>query len=323
MYQGADNLHDQAGSLLRDIVSKCSSAHGFGSMSISIYDTAWLSMVRRPSNGDYSVASQSCWLFPECFDYIIRHQHSDGSWEAYSSSIDGILNTAASLLALRKHMEANHEVPELEKRCHMAEEALKLMLRTFDLEENDQVGFELLIVKHLSLLEMSGITIEDSSTPMLPKVKAMQAAKLAKLPPHVVYSAPSTCLHSLEAFIGDLDFDRLVCWREANGSMMGSPASTAAYLMHASSWDVTAEQYLRNVVQYGSGQGTGGVPSAWPSTIFETTWVSTTKDASDLIYLNKSMTDENTTGRLGSYKFDGGWSTHCGRSSKQVTRLFR
>ncbi|KAI0005817.1 hypothetical protein F4779DRAFT_31181 [Xylariaceae sp. FL0662B] len=58
--------------------------------------------------------------------------------------------------------------------------------------------------------------------------------------------------------------------------MMGSPSSTATYLIHSSTWDDAAERYLRDVVRNGSGQRTGGVLSAWPTTVFETSWAITT-----------------------------------------------
>ncbi|KAI0172217.1 hypothetical protein GGR52DRAFT_573358 [Hypoxylon sp. FL1284] len=56
---------------------------------------------------------------------------------------------------------------------------------------------------------------------------------------------------------------------------MGSPSSTAAYLMHISEWDDVAEEYLRDALRDGSGHGCGGVPSAWPSSIFELSWAIT------------------------------------------------
>ncbi|KAL9062537.1 MAG: hypothetical protein Q9161_009791 [Pseudevernia consocians] len=58
--------------------------------------------------------------------------------------------------------------------------------------------------------------------------------------------------------------------------MMGSPASTAAYLMNTSQWDTGAETYLRKVIHEGQGRGSGGVPSVFPMPVFETTWVLST-----------------------------------------------
>jgi hypothetical protein len=56
---------------------------------------------------------------------------------------------------------------------------------------------------------------------------------------------------------------------------MGSPSSTAAYLMNTSVWDEDAEQYLRRViVQCQKYVGDRGVPAVWPITTFEFSWVS-------------------------------------------------
>lgn len=244
--------------------------NGIGSMSPSIYDTAWVSLVKKPSHdGD--------WLFPDSFSFILAKQLPSGGWESYASPADGILNTAAALLALKGHMKTACSGGELElqkdwsDRCEKAEAALKQMLAAWDVDSCDQVGFELLIIQHISLLESEGIHLDF---PQLNHLRAMRDAKLAKLSPETLYKGPSTLYHSLEALIGYIDFDRVHCWREKNGSMMGSPSSTAAYLMHASTWDNEAETYLRQAIQWGSGHGDGSVPSAWPINVFEVTWVS-------------------------------------------------
>lgn len=54
---------------------------------------------------------------------------------------------------------------------------------------------------------------------------------------------------------------------------MASPASTAAYPIHSSTWDDEAESYLRTVIAEGAGEGRGGVPSTYPTPTFESTWV--------------------------------------------------
>lgn len=144
------------------------------------------------------------------------------------------------------------------------------MLSNWDTDSSDQVGFEMLITQHISLLQEEGIEL---SFPQKNSLQALRDAKLSKLPPSSVYSAPSTLYHSLEALIGHVDFDNLRRWRGSDGSMMGSPSSTAAYLMHISTWDDQAETYLKTVLKYGAGQGNGSVPCAWPTSIFEVTWV--------------------------------------------------
>ncbi|KAF1964405.1 hypothetical protein BU23DRAFT_631876 [Bimuria novae-zelandiae CBS 107.79] len=104
----------------------------------------------------------------------------------------------------------------------------------------------------------------------------LNVLKLAKFDLSLLYGPfQTTALHSLEAFIGKIDFTKL-CHHKVKGSMLGSPSSTAAYLMNVGDWDDEAELYLTKCVEHGGGFGLGGVPSAYPSEIFEFTWVLTT-----------------------------------------------
>lgn len=72
-----------------------------GSATVSIYDTAWVSMIIRPIvSGDDEIQ----WLFPESFSFILDTQLPNGGWGSYLSIDDGILNTMAAMLAiLRRH----------------------------------------------------------------------------------------------------------------------------------------------------------------------------------------------------------------------------
>lgn len=90
-------LGDQVSALVRLVASRCSSNRTRGSFSPSVYDTAWLAMIQKP-------AYSGVWLFPECFDYVLEQQLPCGAWDSYATPTDGILNTAASLLALKKHL---------------------------------------------------------------------------------------------------------------------------------------------------------------------------------------------------------------------------
>ena len=81
-----------------------------------------------------------------------------------------------------------------------------------------------------------------------------------------------TVLHSLEALVGKIDFDK-IAHHKVSSSMMASPSATAAYLMYSTKWDEESERYLESVILNGSGRGSGGVPSAFPTPIFELSWV--------------------------------------------------
>ena len=230
----------------------------------SIYDTAWLSMI---SKVDGLVER---WLFPESFDYLLSHQLCSGGWESYATEKDGILNSLAALLALMKHRDRANPSVNLEDAIQRAFGFLERSLVTLQVDGGLPVGFEILMPALLAMLEKDGVQF---SFPAKESLLAINKTKTMNFTPDLLYSTrETTLLHSLEAFIGKINFDR-IRHRKVFGSMMASPASTAAYLMNLSSWDEESELYLRRVILEGSGKGNGAVPSAFPTLIFEVSWV--------------------------------------------------
>jgi hypothetical protein len=55
-------------------------------------------------------------------------------------------------------------------------------------------------------------------------LEAVQDAKLARMPSETLYAMPRTLCHSLEAFAGHVDINRLRPWWQADESVMGHPA---------------------------------------------------------------------------------------------------
>lgn len=243
---------------------------GSGSMSASIYDTAWLAMISQDIDGE------TCWTFPECFQYLLETQLESGGWVSYASQVDGILNTMGALLAMLKHSTASSPSPRSpvpwnsELRISKAKENLSSQLQHWDVDICDHVGFEYLVPALMTMLEKYGISFSFPGKKLLLELNQM---KMAKFTPELFYgSSQTTALHSLEAFVGKVDFNR-IAHQKRFGSIMASPASTAAYLMGCSAWDQEAESYLRSVITGGAGRGGGGVACAFPTTIFEVTWV--------------------------------------------------
>ena len=264
-----DRLDQQAHSLVRRLASGCQNGN-LGSATVAIYDTAWVSMISKNSGG------QKTWLFPECFQFLLDNQLPNGGWQCHSTRDDGILNTLAALLAMRRHasdsdMDMVHRpnLIDLEARTLKATMYLSESLQRWDVDDSLHVGFEILIPVLLSMLESENIRFVF---PGRHKLEAFNERKLARFDPEELYRTPTTFLHSLEAFIDRVDFDRL-SYHKTSGSMMASPASTAAYLMRSSIWDGEAELYLRKAIHEGCGKGIGGVPSVFPMPIFEVSWV--------------------------------------------------
>ncbi|KAK3637396.1 hypothetical protein LTR56_008711 [Elasticomyces elasticus] len=261
------SLDYRATAVLDQLTSGLSQHHGVGRMSVAIYDTAWVSLVSK------TIGSTEIWLFPQSFDYLLATQQDDGSWVSYASSIDGILNTAASLLALQRHcrkpFQTQHDTENLNARIDKATFALQQMLDSWDVASTVHVGFEILVPALLGYLAAEGLCFSFAQHETL---MALNQQKMKKFQSEYLYGPHQlTALHSLEAFVGKINFDR-VAHHKVNGSFMASPSSTSAYLINASRWDDDCEDYLRHVVAYGAGERSGGVPSAFPSTIFELTW---------------------------------------------------
>ncbi|GAW15751.1 hypothetical protein ANO14919_051710 [Xylariales sp. No.14919] len=270
----ANRLADDAKSLIRVGLENYTDKYGLGAMSVAAYDTAWVAMVTKVVDG------QKQWLFPECFEYVLSTQSADGGWTIGSGAqIDGILNTAGPLLALKRHhkepLQLQHESQDLASRIEKATSSLRSQLAGWDVSTTEHVGFEIIVPAMLELLEKEdpSLVFDFESKKLLMKINK---AKLSRFRPEFLYGPRRfTALHSLESFIGILDFDKVKHHRVC-GSMLGSPSSTAAYIMHASEWDDESEEYLRHVIKFAAGRGSGAVPSAFPSTHFEITWMLST-----------------------------------------------
>ncbi|KAH8799111.1 Copalyl diphosphate synthase [Xylogone sp. PMI_703] len=265
---------DDARSLLRRTLANYDEQYGLGAMSCAAYDTAWVSLVTK------SIDGKKQWLFPECFQYLLATQSDEGGWAVGTGAqIDGLLNTAAPLLALKRYasepLQLQLDAQDLTNRIERATVSLRSQLAAWDVSTTDHVGFEIIVPAMLEYLQRENPSLVfefDGKTTLL----KINNAKMSRFRAEYLYGPRRmTALHSLESFIGKIDFDK-VKHHKVQGSMMGSPSSTAAYLMHASQWDDESEAYLRHVIKFAAGQNSGGVPSAFPSTHFEITWILST-----------------------------------------------
>ena len=265
-----DELVLEAKELFRDFVANHDPRYGVGSMSCTAYDTAWVSMITKVVHG------RRIWLFPESFHCVLASQLEDGSWPLYGSQIDAILNTAASLLSLQRHKSLPlqfdfRDCAELDDKISMATLALGRLLKDWHIEQTVHVGYEVLVPSLLDLLSEEGFHFAFDARA---KLMDMYETKMAKFDVEWLYvldSTQSTIMHSLEALFGKVNYNAL-SHHKMMGSMMASPSSTAAYLIGIDSWDDESEDYLRHVIT-ACGES-GLVPSAFPSTYFEVSWVS-------------------------------------------------
>ena len=262
--------------LLDGLLATYDPSYGLGSMSCTIYDTAWIACISRVVSG------RPQWLFPSSFSFVLAAQLPDGGWPAHPNEhdmdeADGILSTLAALYCLSQHAKnpfqlMHMEAESLPERKRKAVTCLSSMLQKWRVGDCKAVGFEILAPSLLDLLEQEGLFFSFPEKEHLHKIRDQ---KLARIRPETLYDiGSSTLLHSLEAFHfrKDFSFDR-VAHQKVGGSIMASPSATASYLIRSTKWDDDAEAYLRLVISNGEGKSSGGVPSAYPSTNFELTWV--------------------------------------------------
>ncbi|MDI1485694.1 MAG: hypothetical protein OHK93_003883 [Ramalina farinacea] len=253
--------------LVRQLVDEHDPQYGVGSMTCSVYDTAWVSMISKSLDGSTK------WLFPSAFEYLLKTQHHDGGWHSSSSDIDGILNTLAALLALCKHSAAPLQIQspaqdDLKHRQDRAAYYLEAKLSHWDISATFSDGFEILVPKLLDLLSAEGC---EFHFPGLNLLLDLGDTASQRVNPALLYATTrSSTAKLIEGLIGELDFDR-VSHHKISGSIMASPASTAAYLIYSSTWDNEAEAYLDHILSAGDERSIGAVPAQYPTTVFEVT----------------------------------------------------
>ncbi|KAL4954475.1 hypothetical protein BDW69DRAFT_140089 [Aspergillus filifer] len=282
-------LQHHAQKLIKRIASGITTEHGMSSMSASIYDTAWVSMVSKPG-----IKGPNKWLFPESFAYILSHQTPDGGWDQlgvdgdngypeYLTIPDCILHSLAALLALIRHYRDDpHALVENDEgkntggtsltrglsRISNAKRYLDIKLKKLNLEKTTHFGFDLLVPVLLTLLEGEGLPFDFPAKKELMK----QYEKASNVDLTWLYNCKCRMpLFSLEGFIGKVDFSRLSHLVGPAG-VCASPSSAAAFLIYRPSWNGWCERYLKHVVKTGSGRGDGSVGGVFPLDIFEASW---------------------------------------------------
>jgi len=257
----------RASILIRKLVDEHDPKYGSGSMTCSIYDTAWVSMIAKTTDG------QTRWLFPSSFRYLLDHQQHDGGWQNSISDNDGILNSLAALLALCRHIRQPRQMKGgLEDLKHRKSRAVYFLEAKFSSWIIDSSAthsrIQPLLAKLLQMLQGEGLQFSFPGRNIFFHGRGSRNPNCSL---RAIYSDLKTeAAGLLEGRIGEIDFGR-VGQHKISGSMMAAPASTAAYLMNCPTWDDEAEAYLTHIVSLGNGQSTGGVPTKFPTTVFEVT----------------------------------------------------
>lgn len=265
-----DDYATRASTLIGQLINDHDPNYGVGSLTCSVYDTAWVAMVIKHVDG------QKRWLFPSSFEYLLHQQQHDGGWQTSASDADGILNTLAALLAFCRHIGYPLQLTPPEDLTHKKDRAIYFLETKFskcDVQSTITATLQPFFSSLLQMLEHEGIHFSFLGRDALMHERGRKTPyqSLATLYGNVRTSAA----HNLESRVGEVDFNR-VGQHKICGSMMASPAATAAYLMGCTNWDDEAEAYLQHIVSIGDSKSVGGVPSKFPTTVFEVTSVIST-----------------------------------------------
>lgn len=221
-------------------------------MGPSPYDIAWLARLRSPCK------SQPLW--PDLIDWLLEHQHADGSW---GSEIvyyhDRIICTLASAIALGE----NRQIRNVADALREAERYLWHHLHLLPRDPFELVGFELILPTLLNEARMMGLDVPTHSC----GYGEIQTAKLRMIPPDLLYSPHISTVYSLEFLGRSGDVSKIKSALTSNGSLGNSPAATAYYLTLCPTPDPQALSYLETV----RGHMEHILP-VYPFRTFELTW---------------------------------------------------
>ncbi len=243
--------------LLQEMAEDIDEQFGGGYISPSIYETAWVAMLRNPADSAQPI-------FPEALSWVRSRQNSDGSWgPAYPYNV---LPSLAAFTAL-KHTPSCSEkdAASLSK----AETALQTIFNRWRADDIDTPLYEFIIValdKQLKLLECN-LNIGGMDL-----MQARIAEKFNRLPMEYVYSGVSNISHAFEALGESIDFSRVKPLQGEYGGYGNSAASTAAALMFGKEWDEKAELWIQRLLTKSANSFGASVPASHPSDAFELSW---------------------------------------------------
>ncbi|XP_010277558.1 PREDICTED: ent-copalyl diphosphate synthase, chloroplastic-like [Nelumbo nucifera] len=225
-----------------------------GEISISAYDTAWVSLVQDILGGG---APQ----FPSSLLWIVDNQLPDGSWGDHRifSAHDRIISTLACVIALKSW----NICP---RKCDKGVVFIRENMSRLESEnpEHMSIGFEVAFPSLIEIARKLHLQVPVDST-VMQMISAKRNLKLTRIPKEMMHIVPTTLLHSLEGMPG-LDWEKLLKLQSPDGSFLFSPSSTAFALMQTK--DENCLKYLKRVVE----RFNGGVPNVYPVDLFEHIW---------------------------------------------------
>jgi halimadienyl-diphosphate synthase len=260
------------------------------------YDTSWAARLR---NADGSLA------YPGLLEGIVNRQHPDGSWGGrIPYAYDRVLTTLSVVLLLAR---VGSREQDQEQRA-AGERYIWLNAAALEREPHRTVGFEMILP---TLLEEGRELGLDLPYAQLRHYDEERRKKLKLLPTERLFDRRTTALFSLEAFAGRADVDAVTGLLSGDGSVAGSPSSTAWLLGRSPDWrerHPRSAAYLEGLMsRYGA-----GLPTMAPYDVFARAWVLYYLDRGGLLRGHEELTQPHLEYLLERWGPGGvGWSSNA------------
>ena len=217
--------------------------HPSGSQYFSVYDTAFLSLIKD---------SHQRPIFPNSLKLLFASMNKNGSWGNTNILSDNLLSTLASIYALKQSHFSSTPLVQ-----HILSTAEEFVFANFNRIANESfftAGFEFLIP---DLLRKTDLALFDH--PITKKLLDYQQKKLSMIPIEFIRQKKTPMLFALES-LDDFGLQKnLDHFVEANGSIATSPSTTAWYLNHNPDSDMIPEMVRYLIDLYNPHNGS--VPS--------------------------------------------------------------
>ncbi|PIN17900.1 Ent-copalyl diphosphate synthase [Handroanthus impetiginosus] len=238
-----------------DCIKNLLSSMDDGRISVSPYDTAWITLIK-------DLKGLNIPQFSSSLEWISNNQLSDGFWgdEHFFLAYDRLLNTLACVVALRFW---NVHVDKSKKGIRFIKENI-CKLGDSNIEHMT-CGFELVFPTLLQRAKGLGITGIPYDTPVIQEICAIRDRKMERIPIKTMHKVPTSLLFSLEG-MENLDWQKLLKLQAVDGSFLTSPSSTAFVFMQTK--DEKCLEFIKNIVE----KFNGGAPNAYPSDVFGRLW---------------------------------------------------
>ncbi|CAJ0840978.1 1965_t:CDS:2 [Entrophospora sp. SA101] len=264
---------------------------GYGKLSMSPYDTAWMAMVPSEKYKSTNLPKDFELAFPQCLKWFFYHQDDNGSWAGKDAK--SVLPCLAGLLALglfrsrsgnyleEKLNDLGLTLSQFDSSFEKSVNFLNITLNQWNIDEIDYVGFELTVPYMLNELEKLKPSVvfqfPDKQRLIKEHTRKMNLIPIEALFALAAKRQPVAMIHSIEAFGNKIDFTKIQNegFQAINGSYGSSAAATASVLINSPNWDPKAYKFLQKIIARVPAGGTslGYVPTISDVGIFETAWI--------------------------------------------------